>query len=262
MMARLRRRLHAWWRWILRQAHDHPWASGLAVVFLLIGLSLAMGAWMRDWEESWVKWLDNAFTVLAGFSLTCGWAFALVVHAQRKEVELSFLHAGRIDPHPEFPAAVILASESEALMEWQLRHLGHQRVEMVWTEKTRDSARAVLDRFADVECLHGPGRFEDSLADPFDISIIKDRCRRLLGELLVRYEAEQVCVGLTGSTAVMSIAAFQVGEELKVTSLYLMGAGGNQRIRAERVHDRAEGQVVILSDHRPASVMSNTAQTS
>ncbi len=260
-MARLRQRLHVWWRWVLRQAHDYPWASGLVVVFVLLGLSLPMGAWMGAWEESWVKWLNNSFAILGGLSLTFGWAIALVAHAQRKDVELSFVHAGHVDPDPEFPAALILASESEALMEWQLRHLRHRRVEMVWTAKTRDSTQAVLNRFAHIECLHGPGRSEVVLTNPFDLNAVKDNCRSLLLETLARFSAEQVCVGLTGSTAVMSIAAFQVAEELSVTSLYLMGAGGNPRIRAERVHDRAEGQVVILSDHRPGPFTGDRAGT-
>lgn len=140
-------------------------------------------------------------------------------------------------------------------MEWQLLHLGHRRVEMVWTERTRDRTRAVLDRFADVECLYGPGRAEDFIADAFDIGSTKDHCRRLLREILARHEPEQVCVGLTGGTVVMSIAAFQVAEELKVTSLYLMGAGGKPMI--EKSHDRAEGLVVILSDHRPDLAIDN-----
>lgn len=139
MTLRLGRGPFTLWRWTLRQAHDYPGWSGLAVVILLLVLSLAMGAWMGVWEESWVKWLSNSFTILGGLSLTFGWAIALVAHAQRKDVELSFVHAGHVDPHPEFAAALILGSESEALMEWQLRHLRHRRVEVVWTEKTRDS---------------------------------------------------------------------------------------------------------------------------
>jgi hypothetical protein len=222
-------------------------------MILLTG-SLLTGAWMTSWQDSWLKWMDNTFTVLGGLSLTLGWAIALIVRAQRMDAALSFRHAGEEGKDLSFDAALICGSNNQELTEWHLYHLKHERVEILWTDYTRRSMQHLLSRYV-VQSLHGPGCVaEEPLTDPFDLGAIKRLCELLLKEILARYPAERVCVDVTGGTVLMSIAAFQAAEELGVTSLYLLGthipAQGKALIRKDHVHERSEGKVIMLSDHR------------
>lgn len=243
------------WRWLLRQAHLNPWRSGSVVVVLVMLLSGLFGWLMGALQASVVTWLDNAFIVLGGLSLALGWAFALVLRARQQEAALTFRRAGDEAQCPAFQAAVILVSHSVALHQWHLRHMPHERVEFIWTDHTRAAAAEMLEVFPEIACLHGPKTTaEEPLLDAFDLTTVKAHCRTILTEILARYPPEQVCVDVTGGTAVMSVGAFQVAEELGVTSLYLLGVHRDQnkppQIRREHVDDRSEGRIMILSDHR------------
>jgi hypothetical protein len=208
---------------------------------------------MGSLEASVVKWLDNAFVVLGGLSLTVGWAVWLVLRARQREAALTFRRAGDEVEAPAFRAALILVSQP-TLLEWHLRHMTHERVELVWTEQSRAAAER-LRMFPHIDCLHGPScGTEETLTDVYDLNAIKSHCRALLGELLARFPREQICVDVTGGTAVMSVGAFQVAEEAAVTSIYLLGEyrdeKGRALIRQEHAHERGEGRIVMLSDHR------------
>ncbi|ESQ16942.1 MAG TPA: hypothetical protein DDY14_00920 [Chromatiaceae bacterium] len=254
------------WHRLLRLAHHRPWISGLVVIAVLMLVSGLMGWAMRGLEESLVKWLDNAFIVLGGLSLSVGWAVALVVYAGRKDAALNFRHAGTDIQCPDFKAALILASNREELMEWHLRHIPHERVECVWTAFTRDATANVMQRFPRLRSLHAPNQRPDAadckddpdcLDDPFDLIAVKAHCRALLLELLARYDPGQICVNITGSTAVMTLGAFQAAEELRITSLYLLGTHrderGNPSIRRSHVGESSEGQIKLISDHSAES---------
>jgi hypothetical protein len=256
---------HSTFSWLLAQSRTNPVRSAVIVVAGLMALSLWLGSAMTHWEDSAVKWLDNAFIVLGGISLASGWAYALVIQAQRREAALSFRHAGMEAQHLRFEAGLILASRNKPLMEWHLQHIPHRRAEFVWTEFNRNELSAVLARMPEeLRCVHGPGRdAEEALEDPFDLNSVKAHCRVLLLDLIARHGPEQVCVDLTGGTAVMSVGAFQVAEELGVTSLYLMGSHrgptGQPLIREAHVRDGTEGRIQILSDHRSLGAITGAA---
>ncbi len=250
------------WRRLLHLAYVHPLRSALIVIVVLMLASGVLGEAMMQWQETLVTWLDNGFILLGGLSLSAGWALALVLYARRQDAALSFRHAGEEVDCPRFKAALILASNSEDLMEWHLRHIPHEQVEFVWTAFTRDATAKVIDNAPKLRCLHGPrqgpdapecGDDPDCLDDPFDLAAVKAHCRMLLLELLARHAPEQVCVNITGSTAIMTLGAFQAAEELGVTSLYLLGNHRNERgqpiIRRTHVGNRDEGQIKLISDH-------------
>ncbi|MCG6940636.1 MAG: hypothetical protein LJE69_05235 [Thiohalocapsa sp.] len=254
----LRARFDAAWLWLLRRARLHPWISGVAVVTAVLGLSAWVG-WLLNGlgEDSPVAWLDKAFTVLGALSLALGWAVALPLYAARQELAQSYRRAGVPMQGAGFRAALIMAGP-EPLMQWHLCQMRYARAELVWTERTRAAAGAVLARFPETRCLHGPGDVnEECLADAFDLPTIKAHCRQLLAEMLARFRPEEICVDVTSGTAVMSVGAFQVAEELGVTSIYLVGThrsgSGQPQIRAGHEADADEGQVIILSDHRPGN---------
>jgi hypothetical protein len=236
------------WHWLLRQTRLHPWRSGITVVAVLMGVSLALGWWLKDMEQTVIKWLDIAFVVLGGLSMTAGWAVALVVRAQRKEASLAFPGAGQAVDRADFDAWLFLVHEDPTPIEWQLRHHPCRRLELAWTAKTRDAARRILRLFPEMKCLHGPERDADCLDHPFDVKETKEYFGRLLAEMLQRHPAHRIAVNVTGGTAVMSIAAFQAAEEAGVSSFYVMGAGGRPKILAAQVGDPKAGQLVLLSD--------------
>ena len=253
------------WHWLLRRADRSPWVVGLAIMLAMTLSSLLLGWGMSSLEESVVKWLDNAFIVLGGLSLLFGWAFWLVLRARQQEAALTFRRAGDAVKAPAFRAALILVSQP-VVLEWHLRQMSHERVELVWTEQSRAAAALLRTKFREIGCLHGPTcDAEDALSDVYDLNTIKAHCRALLTELLARFPPDQICVDVTGGTAVMSVGAFQVAEELGVTSIYLVGEHrddkGRAVIRQEFVHDRAEGRIVILSDHRAPDADAAVADT-
>lgn len=248
------------WLRLVRLARARPWHSAILVITLILVVSGAMGFVMVfiEWEDSLVRWLDNAFIVLTSISLAIAWSLALILYAKRWDAAHSFRHAGERVECPRFKAALILASQQKALIEWHLRHIPHERVEFVWTDFTAPTAADVLNQFPGITCVHGPGQSDEKrLEDPFELAAVKRHCRLLLKELLVHYPPEQICVDITGGTAIMSLATFQAAEELRVTSLYLLGTNwddkGKLSIRAAHVDSWDEGQIKLVSDHSGAS---------
>ncbi len=221
-------------------------------VLLLPALLLAAGMWLAEWldAEGWFNLFDRTSAVL-GLSAIFAWPMAIYLWARRAEARLAFEVQPGVEVsrfREQFKASLILVSRQEQ-PEWHLRHLRPEHAELVWTPQSDVHARSLIDAFQDQVNI----RERDSqrcLNDAFDIQAVHDHCHRLLRTLVAEHGREHVCVDVTGGTAVMSLGAFQVAEELGASTVYLRGRGrdrhGNPIIDRPASPDNAE--VVLLSN--------------
>ena len=249
---------HNFWIWLLRQSRQYPKTTGLMVFCGLAGFSLAMGIWLSTpgLPSNWTTWFNNAGVFLGWISLSAGWVAALLAWAHRREAALSFKNAGglALTANQDFDASLILASR-DCQSEWHIRHRKPRRVELLWTPMVQESTEAVLRKFSDIISKYSPPKKESFLSNEevYEIGVIKQRCSRLLEDLLMDHEKSRICVDVTSGTAVMSLAAFQAAEELGITTIYLVGThmeGKRLIINSKQIESDQAAQVKYLSDHR------------
>lgn len=253
-----------WHRHILRLARTKPWLIGSILFILLFGGTVIIGAFLTPENQfGLVAVLDTSGTVIGLLSMAAGWPVALLAWARRKEAGFKFENPGDevVDVEASFDASLILASRN-CQPEWHLRHICPGRVEFVATSGTREATEKLLRNYrigeqgGQYSCrfLTGEGQHELSNEDAYQLQPIKRICRKILLDIIQEYPREKVCVDITAGTGIMTVAAFQVAEELGVTSIYLLGTAQNKQgsliIDSNKISDPNSAKPIIVSDHR------------
>jgi len=256
------RRIFRPWRSLLRLARIHPRLVGGLVFGLLLVVSGAIG-WFFEGRPASSNWqrlrdaADAAGIFLGFFSMALGWSLALLAWAHRKGVDIFFEHSGidGNDVRGLFKASLILGSKNPQPA-WHLCHIQPERADFVWTQVTREATIKLLKDYRSITSEFAPTDESDDshmVNSPYDLTEVYNHCIARLRELLLTYRPQDLCVDVTASTGVMSIAAFQAAERLGVSSIYLVGHSekyGNPVILETDVDKPKKAHVVILSDHR------------
>ncbi|MDM8565351.1 hypothetical protein QUF74_06830 [Candidatus Halobeggiatoa sp. HSG11] len=250
------------WHWLLKNARLFPLTTGFIIFLILSIVTLLIGFGSTIMPEhpffnDFFLIFNNSSVLMGWLSMTLAWSVALLAWAHREEAKHNFKYAGdKLSPIKDsFDASLILTSFHGTQTEWHIRNIEPKRIELVWTEKTREKAKEIFNMFEDIESIDSKNKNSGITNEQaYDIIIIKQHCISLLKSILEKYDKEKVCVDLTSGTAVMSIAAFQASEEMEVTSIYLRGETYNPKfgfiISDKKVSDPNEANVIILSDHR------------
>ncbi|MBI5142692.1 MAG: hypothetical protein HZA20_10980 [Nitrospirae bacterium] len=229
------------------------WGLGVLVIILLGGLSVYVGSLIPD---GMLKKIENAGIIL-GYAFTIiPIGFALVAWFSKKQLR-SFFHSnyftGLGTPFPlgskQIDGLLIPVSREE-VPKWLLCHLRPKHVAFIYTVKTAEIVKKLIDEFSkDIkfyQIVSGSPSGED-VVDPYDLPGIKTMAakwiRRLEAEGL---SLDTIYADTTGGTVPMSLGVFQAAEESGISSIYVIGKHEGGRILKPEVSD--EGKPILISD--------------
>ncbi|NOX37245.1 MAG: hypothetical protein GXO78_06895 [Calditrichaeota bacterium] len=178
--------------------------------------------------------LDRAGIIL-GYLLSClSIGAVIVVYFNRFRIKRWFLKNNYDNigekfhiPAEDIEAMVIPVSRREQ-PEWILRWLKPQKVSLLYSQKTLPDAREIMETFdKQVEFFPPKDSLQNNeyiLHNPFDphdsYTLTKQYIRRFLE---IGIPPNKIFVDATGGTVPMSIGCFQAGEEMGVSSIYVIG---------------------------------------
>lgn len=232
-----------WLEWLL----EKKWIRFFVAPLLVIGVSVLAGcgvAAVNFWDA-----LDRASSIAGLLSISFAWPVGFYLWARRTRATYDVhqgLSASRLKG--VFMASLILVSRRQQ-PEWHMRNLCPKHAEFIWTPQSASVANELIQTFKEVTQIRFGDTDQTVLENSTDIEQARDACGLRLRALVDEFGAENVCIDVTGGTAVMSLAAFQVAEELAVTSIYLRGNtihNGNPII--DKPDDPGNATVILLSN--------------
>lgn len=238
---------------------------GVLVFAAVFAGVLALGAVFRD---TWITALDRAGIIL-GYVFGCFATAGLVVGLWRGPAlsrmldrwlrRHQFVHAGRaVESFEKRVDAVVIPLGRQALQaEWIVRNLKPQCVSLLFTPQGRQPAEQLAKKLeSEVEFkpsrreIDGPAMVIEKFLDPQET---RKLARHYIERLLERgFERRRIFVDTTGGTTPMSLGAFQAAEEMRVSSIYVMGRLSDPECKMGRILDPEEpgqGEIRFMSDH-------------
>lgn len=219
--------------------------------------------------SSWITALDQAGIIL-GYLFACAAAATLVVGFWRKPVlrrmldrwlrRSQFAHAGRVveDFERRVDAVVIPLGRHAIQAEWIVRNLKPRCVSLLFTAQGREAAEQLAHKLErEVEFIPSSSEIEggralviESLLDPQDT---RKLTRYYIEGLIERgFDRQRIFVDTTGGTAPMSLGVFQAAEQMRVSSIYIMGRMSDAEGKLGRIldpEDPAQAEPRFMSDH-------------
>ena len=156
-------------------------------------------------------------------------------------------------PEENVEAAVIPVSPRKEQPEWILRWLKPKHVSFLYSEKSQKMAKELADEFShppfniefypnakDIEL----GKYMVESADKPELS--KGQVQVLINRFLdLEIPTDKIFIDTTAGTVPMSIGAFQMAEEMGVSSIYVVGTQ-NRFIKDPK--KRSHGNPVFISN--------------
>jgi len=223
-------------------------------------------------SEEVVTAFDNA-GILLGLPLACAAIVGVVLglwktSAVRRFLDrwlrpLQFARAGEVvrDFEMHVDAAVIPVGTRSIQAEWIIRHLKPKCVSLLFTPGSRDAAAKLAEKL-EAEVKFDPSQREIAgtamlLEDLLDLKEAREMARYYLDRFLRRgFQRERIIVDTTGGTTPMSMGLLQAAEEMRISSIYVVGrmSEGDQKGWILDAQDPNQAEPRFMSDHTHSKV--------